>query len=214
MSAGVSGEVYSCQMSGIETLSPSDERERLVRGQIRDAAALVFERDGFRRATMADIAKVAGVSRKTVYNYFDNKTGLIGAVIEHDVKLHVQRARDSLDLTMPADKLLVEAELRLLDVARDSKYVSLLVRPGAFDVSAEVLDPHGPTRSTRHDYWFPVLESIRRTGQLRSDDLAEVAEWLSAILLVMLVLPTTFGGRPDSIRDVMQRYLVPSVIEV
>lgn len=195
-----------------EPIVADDQREAAMRKQICDAAALVLERDGLRRATMADVASAAGVSRKTIYNYFDNKIGLIGAVIERDVKRVVQEARDSLDPNLPAEELIVEAEMRLLEVARHSKYVALMVQPDAFEVTDEVLEASGRIRPLRHDYWFPILAPLRDSGRLRSDDLAEVAEWLSSFLLVLLALPTTFGGGKDRIRQVMARYLVPSVL--
>lgn len=201
-------------MPAAEIVASDDERERLMRRQICEAAASVFQREGFRRATMDDIAAAAGVSRKTIYNYFENKIGLIGAVIERDVKRRVEKARDSLDLTLPPEQLIVEAEMRLLDVARDSKYVSLLIRPDTFEVNDEVFDPAGPTRAIRHDYWFPILAPLRDSGLLRGDDLAEVAEWLSSFLVVLLALPATFGGGHDRVREIMHRYLVPSVIKV
>jgi AcrR family transcriptional regulator len=203
-------------MKGIaaaEALTPEDEREQAMRTQICDAAAKVFERDGLRGATMVDIAVAARVSRKTIYNYFDNKVGLIGAVIATDVRRRVELARESLDLSLPSEELIVEAEMRLYDVAKQSRYVSLLVRSDAFDVTDQVLDPTGPIRAIRHQFWFPILAPMRDAGRLRSDDLAEVAEWLSSFLLVLLALPATFGGGQDRIRQVMARFLVPSVLK-
>lgn len=195
-----------------QSVRTADEREVSMRQQIRDAAATVFERKGLHQATMADIAVAAGVSRKTIYNYFDNKIGLIGAVIEADVKRLAQLTRNSLDFTLPAEELIVEAEMRLLEVAQSSKYVRLLVQNDTFDLTDEILNASERIRSIRHEYWFPILAPLRDRGQLRSRDLGEVAEWLSSFLLVMLALPMTFGGGRDRVRKVMERYLVPSVL--
>jgi AcrR family transcriptional regulator len=55
-------------------------REQLIearRNQILDAAAEVFSQKGFHRATTKEIARTAGVSEGTIYNYFDSKGDLL-----------------------------------------------------------------------------------------------------------------------------------------
>jgi AcrR family transcriptional regulator len=55
-------------------------REQLIqarRNQILDAAATVFAEKGFHRATTKEIARTAGVSEGTIYNYFDSKADLL-----------------------------------------------------------------------------------------------------------------------------------------
>lgn len=47
------------------------------RNQILDAATQVFAEKGFARATIRDIATAAGIADGTIYNYFENKTGLL-----------------------------------------------------------------------------------------------------------------------------------------
>jgi len=52
------------------------------RNQILDAATKVFAQKGFHRATIKDVAKEAGIADGTIYNYFENKTGLILGLLE------------------------------------------------------------------------------------------------------------------------------------
>ena len=55
------------------------KRERII-----DAALKVFARDGFYRATMDDVAKLADVGKGSVYRYFKNKDDLLKCIIiEH-----------------------------------------------------------------------------------------------------------------------------------
>ena len=42
------------------------------RKQILDAATQVFAEKGFHRATIKDIARVAGIADGTIYTYFDS----------------------------------------------------------------------------------------------------------------------------------------------
>ena len=60
--------------------SPDPIREQLIearRNQILNAAATVFAEKGFHRATTKEIARAAGVSEGTIYNYFDSKADLL-----------------------------------------------------------------------------------------------------------------------------------------
>jgi AcrR family transcriptional regulator len=51
-----------------ETATRTATRERIL-----DATDLLMQRYGFRKMTMDDIAKEAGLSKRTIYTYFDNK---------------------------------------------------------------------------------------------------------------------------------------------
>jgi len=53
------------------------------RNQILDAAATVFAEKGFHRASTKEIAKTAGVSEGTIYNYFESKQDLLIGIMGH-----------------------------------------------------------------------------------------------------------------------------------
>src|SRR3954470_6235922 len=60
-------------------------QEQLIqarRNQILDAATTAFAEKGFHRATIQDVAKVAGIAAGTIYNYFENKTALLMGILE------------------------------------------------------------------------------------------------------------------------------------
>jgi len=62
------------------SIFPDPIREQLIearRNQILAAAAAVFAEKGFHRATTKEIARVAGVSEGTIYNYFESKGDLL-----------------------------------------------------------------------------------------------------------------------------------------
>lgn len=64
-----------------------------------EAATVIFSRDGFGAARMADVARQAGVGKGTVYEYFDTKWDLFWTVCEDlvpwpdDVKLFTEDPR-------------------------------------------------------------------------------------------------------------------------
>ncbi|HHY47301.1 MAG TPA: TetR/AcrR family transcriptional regulator [Firmicutes bacterium] len=58
------------------------ERDEDKRSLILDAAQRVFSKKGFHRATVEEVAEVAGVGKGTVYLYFASKNELFVALIE------------------------------------------------------------------------------------------------------------------------------------
>ena len=94
--------------------SPDPIREQLIearRNQILDAAAAVFAEKGFHRATTKEIAKTAGVSEGTIYNYFDSKADLLIGIMTRLAEL------EHLDEEL-ADALQGEAHDFLIAISR------------------------------------------------------------------------------------------------
>jgi len=55
---------------------------RARREQIVEAATRVFAEKGFRRATTREVARVAGISEGTIYNYFEDKEAILMAILD------------------------------------------------------------------------------------------------------------------------------------
>jgi AcrR family transcriptional regulator len=58
------------------------ETAKLRRDYILKAAADVFAKQGFRNATIKQVAKAAGVADGTIYNVFANKDALLNALLD------------------------------------------------------------------------------------------------------------------------------------
>lgn len=64
--------------------------------QIIDAAIAVFSRLGFNNSRMEDIAKEAGLSKGTLYLYFNSKDELIGAILNAVLARELENAHQLL----------------------------------------------------------------------------------------------------------------------
>lgn len=74
------------------------------RQQILDAATQVFAEKGFDRATIADIARAAGIAEGSIYNYFKNKEDLLISIPRYVIQPSIESVNIWLD-TMDADTL-------------------------------------------------------------------------------------------------------------
>jgi len=77
------------------------------REQILRAATRVFAEKGFRRATTREVAREAGVSEGTIYNYFEDKDALLMTIM--DALNETERRAEDLRYGMATD---FEAYLR------------------------------------------------------------------------------------------------------
>lgn len=76
------------------------------REQILDGAKRVFVEQGFEAASMNDITRAAGVSKGTIYVYFENKEDLFGYMIERERRRITETVRHALDGQKPIDETL------------------------------------------------------------------------------------------------------------
>jgi TetR/AcrR family transcriptional regulator of autoinduction and epiphytic fitness len=70
------------------TLEPAEVRQRAL----LDAAVGVFARFGFRKTSMDDIARAAGVSRQGLYLLFSNKEELFRRAVDHTLSCQLSAA--------------------------------------------------------------------------------------------------------------------------
>jgi AcrR family transcriptional regulator len=77
-----------------EPQSSQDAPDSAKRRQIMEGARRVFLADGFDGASMNDIARVAGVSKGTLYVYFDSKEQLFEALIREERHQQAERLCD------------------------------------------------------------------------------------------------------------------------
>ncbi len=85
-------------MSDISELTQSRpveaDEENAKRRQIMDGARATFLARGFDAASMADIAKAAGVSKGTLYVYFKDKDELFTAIVHDECALQAEGVFD------------------------------------------------------------------------------------------------------------------------
>jgi len=104
----------------LERQVSAGEEESAKRRQIVEGAHQVFLTKGFDAASMNDIARAAGVSKGTLYVYFDNKEELFEAIVEQECDAQAEGIFD-----LDPDDHDVGAVLTRLAVA----YVKFLCRP-------------------------------------------------------------------------------------
>jgi AcrR family transcriptional regulator len=86
------------------------------RRQIIDGARDVFLKDGFDAASMNEIARAAGVSKGTLYVYFDSKEALFEALIREDKREQAEQMCQFDHADRDIEAMLHQFGQRLLDL--------------------------------------------------------------------------------------------------
>ena len=82
--------------------------------QFIEAAGIVFERYGFKKTTMDDIAFAAGKGKSSLYYYFKNKEEVFEAVVAHEAKQLIAEINKAINSSHPAvDKLRSYVNIRM-----------------------------------------------------------------------------------------------------
>ncbi len=94
-------DVWRQQLDGF--LWPDgDPRLRRKRERILLAATELFVRQGYRKTTIEEVARAAGVAKGTVYLYYSNKAELVYHAIALEERHHLERLAPALDASLPA----------------------------------------------------------------------------------------------------------------
>ena len=73
-------------MAGETAPSAEEERRSARQEQVLDAAVELVRRRGFHGASMAELAKTAGMSVGHIYHYFENKEAIVAAIVARDLE--------------------------------------------------------------------------------------------------------------------------------
>jgi len=185
-----------------------------ARGQILEAAETMFARYGLAKTTMDDIAREAGVSRPTVYRYFDDRDALIAALIEVRSRRLFVKARGYLRKRETFAEQVVDGLIYLVDRGRKDDIVRLIVSPEHIDMATALLGSSGLAVRLTLEMWQPIITAARERGEIREGITDEqICEWISLVELI-LVGRMDFGDRNDlDHRRLLTKFLLPGIVK-
>ncbi|BAF90463.1 putative transcription regulator protein [Azorhizobium caulinodans ORS 571] len=177
------------------------------RRQILSGAREVFLERGFDAASMGDIARAAGVSKGTLYVYFEDKVDLFAALVtteceETAERLFVLDAKEP-DLAAALKKLgmsFLEAMLRPEHVATVRMVIATAEKFP--EIGRRFLDA-GPNSGVRRLSTF--LSAKVAQGELDIDDVDSAASQFLSLSKDTILAPVLFGSAATISRDHMEK---------
>lgn len=145
------------------SLSETEE----ARNRILDAAARAFATGGMKQIRMDDIAKEAGYSVASIYNYFKNKDDVLGALLDRAILEFLTAADVTVPQSVPPEAELEWLALRLLQVARGNLALMAFVLSPRMAMGADVKqDLTNKYLSVHGRFMVAVEERVARLPRL------------------------------------------------
>ena len=148
-------------------MTDQDDSSTAKRQQIIRGAQLVFTECGYEGASMSRIAVEAGVSKGTLYNYFDSKSTLFGVLIEQMATVTLanmfQQAHDEDDPAAALHAIALRMIEMILSPGSLVLYRIVVSEASKFPHLATVFWKAGPCRATRYmRAWIDVQVAAGR----------------------------------------------------
>jgi AcrR family transcriptional regulator len=168
----------------------TDTRELII-----ESAFACFRRQGLNKTTIVDIARVANVSRSTIYEYFRDKAEIVEASAEHASQRFYRQMAKAMDRGTSLEEKLTLAAVFVTSARRfvepekyfDEDEVSVLLTKNAAVLlreCAEFLAPH--------------LAAAKLTGEVRKDlDVPFAGEWFARMLFSLFSTPSSMIDMDD-----------------
>jgi AcrR family transcriptional regulator len=185
---------------------------RARREQIVGAATRVFAEKGFRRATTREVARAAGVSEGTIYNYFEDKDALLLAIL--DRLNETERRAEDFEEGMATDfRGFLEKYLRRrMSLIWENREVFRVVLSEML-VNAELRELYlhrvvDPTMRIAEENFRSRMEQ----GEVRETDaplaMRSVAGAVLGVLVLGLLGDEEIGSRPEEMTEVLAGLLI------
>ena len=176
-------------------------RERLL-----DAAVRCVARDGMAGANIVAVAAEAGVSRPTVYRYFEDRQSLVEATLLHAGRGLNARIGERLRRFDTAAEMAVEAMCFVLREIPREPVLGAMWTDALLDAEAVA----GLTRRTAIDWSRDALQDLVRAAGWSGPAADEAIEVMLRMLLSLLAAPEP--RRSDAaLRAFLMRRLVPAL---
>lgn len=202
-------------MPATTTAAASDDtKTKPVRERLLDAAEGCLTQFGPQKTSMEDVARAAGMSRATVYRYFENRDALLLGVASRQ---SANLAADAISYLSRFDNIsdwLVEGLLfTLRELPKRPVFASLVTSLDSRASGSLFLGSTGLIQ-IGVNVLRPMFANAKEQGLLRDDiDLDMLIEWLLRVLWTYLNAPSQAAADEEGMRKLFHMMLIPAVLK-
>ncbi|HEY1014018.1 MAG TPA: helix-turn-helix domain-containing protein [Herpetosiphonaceae bacterium] len=201
-----------------EPQPPPADPERQGREQrILDAAAALMVRWGYRKTTIDDVAREAGVGKGTIYLHWKDKQQLFQAAILHQQRLATEDVQRRIAAD-PAGGLFHRWVSHSIAAALDYPLLAAMLQ-GRSDIYNGVVGAYDPaTLSQLASHFDAVMLKLQQGGLIRSDIPVPTATFLVTALKIGVINTPELLGKEhtppltaltEAMSDLIRRWLEP-----
>jgi len=196
------------------TSASDDTKTKPVRERLLDAAEGCLEQFGPQKTSMEDVARAAGMSRATVYRYFENRDALLLGVASRQASSLAAEAISYLAQFNTISDWLVEGLLFTLRELPSRPVFASLVTSLDSRASGNLFLGSTGLVQIGVNVLRPMFANAKEQGLLRDDvDPEMLVEWLLRVLWTYLNAPSQVATDEEGMRKLFRMMLIPAVLK-
>jgi AcrR family transcriptional regulator len=177
---------------------------------VLDATASCYLRFGVAKTTAADIAKVVGISRATLYRRFGSHEAIFLALLTResaamagDAEMYLARFED------PLERILEGMLFSIIEIRRRPVHVAVFGGDSVAWAATQAIQVEALRRIGEAGI-RPLLESSISDGSISERDMMDLVDWILRILISYAVVPGAGGRRPAEVRRQLAAWFLPA----
>jgi AcrR family transcriptional regulator len=177
--------------------------------KIIQAARACFERVGVAKTSLQEVAAEAGISRPLLYQFFANRQALLDAMINKEIADTIALQARKMKQHASFVEMVIEGSILGVGLARrDNILMDLIEHSSIKHWPTLLLDPTQPAHHIVFDWWRPVFEKARQTGELRSNlKDHDLMEWIMSMHYMFLLRDDV---SPRRMRELLALFITPA----
>lgn len=208
LSVAVAVDAPGAEPAAVASAAPDNKRDQILGGARR-----VFRSLGFDAASMDGIARVAGVSKGTLYVYFTSKEGLFADLVRADLKAAAEQ-QEILDRSNPDVRAVLHAYgVRFVRRMLEPEHIAMVRMVIAASVKlpalGQIFYEAGPEHGISH--LSSYLTECADLGQLKVADAALAAAQFYELCQGAIVKPLFFGVASDTSEASIQKTVMAAL---
>jgi AcrR family transcriptional regulator len=190
---------------------PAARSETELRGDILKAAEHCFEYYGFRKTTVDDIAKSAGISRTTVYRFFKDRDALLGALVLNHGEDLMSATRAHVEKFSSFEDILVEGMLFQIEYGHKDLFWQLLVSPEHMDITNRLIISSSAALALTTPVWEPLIAAGQERGEVNADlDVHDGCRWIVLVNVIAFSRNDLVPDDTDGLRAWIRQFVLPA----
>ena len=176
--------------------------------QIIEAARKLFYQFGFKKVSMDEIAREAGVTKKTIYMYFSSKEELLKYFIEEEIEEMRQIVEEVEGMNLDFFDTVNTAIYRLLQYRKEKKFLNIIAREAEWLKNPVVIENLKLIDEQIQNYIRTKLELAKEKGYIEYENLD-----ITAFLIYKMYLALIFEW-DDTKNEVDEQMIAKTISKI
>ena len=170
--------------------------------QIIEVARELFHKFGFKKVSMDEIARESGVTKKTIYRYFDSKEALLEYFIQEEIQNMKAIVEEVESKNMDFFSTVNEATCKLLKYRKEKDFLNIISKEAEWLKNLELID------TQIQNYIKSKLQKAKEKGFIEFTDL-DVTAFLVYKMYMALIIEWT-----DKDKTMDEQMIANSISEI